>query len=97
MYVTSRMIEIEEKQPLMYNENQSYIHYRKGSLVFYALSDYMGEKKLNKVLSQFIDKRAFQDAPHATSGELVDDLKAAVPDSLQYMIKIGRASCRERV
>lgn len=86
-YLMSRSFETEEEQPLMYNENQSYIHYRKGSLVFYALSDYMGEKELNKVLSQFIDKKAFQGAPHATAGELVDDLKATVPDSLQYMIK----------
>lgn len=86
-YLSGRSFESEEEQPLMYNENQQYIHYRKGSLVFYTLSDYMGEKELNKVLSQFIDKVAFQEAPHATAGELVEDLRAAVPDSLQYMIK----------
>src|SRR5699024_473448 len=59
----------------------------KGSLVFYTLSDYMGEEELNKVLSNFIDKVAFQDPPYTTAGELVADIKVAVPDSLQYMVE----------
>lgn len=85
-YLMSRSYERIKEQPLMNNENQQYIHYNKGSLVFYALSDYMGEKEMNKVLSKFIDKVAFKDAPHPVARELVADLKAAIPDSLQYMI-----------
>src|SRR5699024_6290215 len=85
-YLMSRSYERIKEQPLMNNEYQHYIHYNKGSLVFYALSDYMGEKEMNKVLGKFIDKVAFKDAPHPVAGELVADLKAAIPDSLQYMI-----------
>src|SRR5699024_4256613 len=53
-YLMSRSYERIKEQPLMNNENQQYIHYNKGSLVFYALSDYMGEKEMNKVLGKFI-------------------------------------------
>lgn len=28
-------------------ENQPYIHYNKGGMVFFALQDYIGEDKLN--------------------------------------------------
>ena len=86
-YLTGRTIESKKEKPLMYNENQQYIHYEKGSLVFYALSDFIGEKKLNGVLKSYIDKVGYQDAPYTTSLELVGLLKQATPDSLQYVIK----------
>lgn len=86
-YLSGRSGEGIKELPLMYNENQQYIHYSKGSLVFYTLSDYMGEKELNQVLSNYIKKVAFQEPPYTTAGELVDELKKAVPDSLQYMIE----------
>jgi ABC-2 type transport system permease protein len=70
----------------MYNENQQYIHYEKGSLVFYALSDFIGEKKLNGVLKSYIKKVGYQEAPYTNSIELVALLKEATPDSLKYVI-----------
>jgi ABC-2 type transport system permease protein len=39
----------------MYNENQQYIHYEKGSLVFFMLYDFIGTK-LNGVLKSYIQK-----------------------------------------
>ena len=86
-YLQGRTRERKKEQPLMYNENQQYIHYNKGSLVFYALSDFIGEKNLNNVLKDYIKKVGFQDAPYTNSIELVTMLKAATPDSLQYTIK----------
>lgn len=86
-YLSQRSFETMKEQPLMYNENQQYIHYQKGSLIFYALSDYLGESKMNKVLSDYIKRVAFQDAPYTTASELVDDLRDATPDSLKYLIK----------
>lgn len=85
-YLINRRFESIKEKPLMYNENQQYIHYPKGSLVFYAMSDYLGEEKLNRVLRGFIQKTAFQEAPYTTAGELVNDLREATPDSLQYLI-----------
>lgn len=86
-YLRSRSYEDKKEQPLMYNENQQSIHYNKGSFVFYSLSDYIGEEKLNSTLKSYINKVAFQDAPYTTTSELVADLKTSTPDSLKYLIK----------
>ncbi|MEX2478927.1 MAG: M1 family aminopeptidase [Gracilimonas sp.] len=85
-YLIGRTMESRREQALIYNENQQYIHYNKGSLVFYALSDYIGEDKLNATLSSYIDEVAFQEPPYTNSLELLDFLKEATPDSLQYLI-----------
>lgn len=85
-YLQGRTFEQKKEQPLMFNENQQYIHYNKGSLVLYALSDFIGEKKMNDALKQYIQKVAFQEAPYTNSIELVSELKKATPDSLQYVI-----------
>ncbi len=86
-YLIGRTLETKKEQPLIYNENQQYIHYNKGSMVFYALSDYIGEENLNAALSSYIDDVAFQEPPYTTSLELLGYLKKATPDSLQYLIK----------
>ncbi len=86
-YLLMRSAERKKEQPLLYVENQPYIHYRKGSMVFYALSDYIGEDKLNGILSSFIDSVKYQEAPYTTSLELLSLLKAGTPDSLQYVIE----------
>lgn len=85
-YLEGRTFESKKEQPLMYNENQQYIHYNKGSLVLYALSDFIGEKKMNNALKEYIKKVGFQEAPYTNSIELVDELKKATPDSLHYVI-----------
>lgn len=85
-YLQGRTFENKKEQPLMFNENQQYIHYNKGSLVLYALSDFIGEKNMNNALKGYISKVAFQEAPYTNSIELVAELKKATPDSLQYVI-----------
>jgi ABC-2 type transport system permease protein len=85
-YLTGRTGEVREEMPLIYNENQQYIHYNKGSLVFYSLSDFIGEDALNATLSDYIDDVAFQEPPYTISLDLVEYLRAATPDSLQYVI-----------
>ncbi|MTG97723.1 hypothetical protein GJV76_06155 [Myroides sp. BIT-d1] len=86
-YLMSRKNESKKEFPLMYNENQQYIHYNKGSVVFYTMSDYLGDKVFNDVLKQYIKKVAFQEAPYTVAKELVDDIYLATPDSLKYMVK----------
>lgn len=85
-YLQGRTFENKKEQPLMYNENQQYIHYNKGSLVLYALSDYIGEKNMNNAIKSFIQKVAYQEAPYTNSVEFVEELNAATPDSLKYLI-----------
>ncbi|NEV94386.1 hypothetical protein G3567_09550 [Psychroflexus sp. YR1-1] len=86
-YLRSRRFESQKELPLMLNENQQYIHYNKGSLVLYAMSDYLGEEKMNAILASYIDEVAFQEPPYTTSVEFVGLLKENTPDSLQYLIK----------
>jgi len=86
-YLMQRTFESKREKPLMYNDGQGYIHYQKGSLVFYALSDYIGEKKLNAALKKYVEKVKFQEPPYTTSIEMVDYIREVTPDSLQYVIK----------
>ncbi len=86
-YLTQRTFERKREKPLMYNDGQGYIRYQKGSLVFYALSDYIGEENLNNALKEYVEKVKFQEAPYTTSIEMVDYIREKTPDSLQYVIK----------
>ncbi len=86
-YLQGRGGETEQEQPLALVENQQYIHYNKGSMVMYALREVMGEAELNAVLSQFIADVGFQQAPFTTSLELVERLRAAMPDKYAYLIE----------
>ena len=47
-YLLGRSGEQKKELPLSRVENQDYIHYRKGSLIMYALADYIGEDNLNR-------------------------------------------------
>jgi ABC-2 type transport system permease protein len=85
-YLSSRKFESQKELPLIFNENQQYIHYNKGSLVMYAMSDYLGEENFNAMLSGYIDEVAFQEPPYTTSLEFLEHVKRATPDSLQYLV-----------
>lgn len=86
-YLRGRKNDITGEDPLMYISGQSYIRYSKGALVFYALSDYIGEENLNTALHKFVTKNKFKEPPYTTSIELVNNIKEVTPDSLQYVIK----------
>lgn len=86
-YLQGRSGERKKELPLMRNEDQPYIHYNKGSLVFYALRDYIGEDRLNAALAKFVAQVAFQGAPFTTSKELVALLREATPPEYQYLIE----------
>jgi aminopeptidase N len=74
-YLRSRGGEQIEELPLMRVENQGYIHYRKGSLVMYALKDYMGEEAVNRALRKLIENHAYKYDPYTTSLDLIGYLR----------------------
>ena len=86
-YLLGRSTESKREMPLELVENQQYIHYNKGSVVMYALRDYIGEDRVNAALRGFLTARKFKGPPYPTSLELVDSLRAVTPDSLKYLIK----------
>jgi ABC-type transport system involved in multi-copper enzyme maturation permease subunit len=86
-YLLGRSTESRREMPLELVENQQYIHYNKGSVVMYALRDYIGEARVNAALRGFLTAWKFKGPPYPTSLELVDSLRAVTPDSLKYLIK----------
>lgn len=78
-YLRSRGSEIIEELPLARVENQDYIHYRKGSLIFYRLRDEIGEQALNRALKRFLEDKGYQESPFTTSKELLDYIRAEAP------------------
>lgn len=75
-YLSGRGGEIIEELPLYRVENQPYIHYRKGAMVFYRLREDMGEAALNRALKAFLQDKGYQQPPYTTSQELLGYLRA---------------------
>jgi hypothetical protein len=86
-YLIGRSSERKRAMPLDLVENQQYSHYTNGSVVMYALRDYIGEDKVNHALRGFLDAHKFKGPPYPTALELVDSLRAVTPDSLRYLIR----------
>ncbi len=74
-YLSGRGTEVVEELPLALNENQAYIHYRKGSVVMYSLKDYLGEDVVDRTLARFDREKAFQQPPYTTTTEFLADLR----------------------
>ncbi|MEM6700542.1 MAG: M1 family aminopeptidase, partial [Bacteroidota bacterium] len=85
-YLRGRGGEREKELPLMEVENQPYIHYRKGSVVMYALKDYIGEDSLNTALRHFAEEVAYQEPPYTNSLIFMQELEKETPDSLSYLL-----------
>ncbi len=74
-YLNGRKGEAVGEQPLYRVENQGYVHYRKGSLVFYLLQERLGEDAVNRALSRFIQTWKFKGAPYHRSVDLIAELR----------------------
>jgi len=85
-YLRGRTGERKKEQPLELVESQQYIHYNKGSLVMYALQDFVGEDSVNIALKRYRDAWAYREDRYVTTADLMPYFKAVTPDSLQYLI-----------
>ena len=86
-YLSGRGGEAMEELPLYRVENQPYIHYRKGSLVMYAIKDAMGEAAVNRALSNLIAEAAYRHNPYPRSRDLIRHLRAeATTEDQQALI-----------
>jgi ABC-type transport system involved in multi-copper enzyme maturation permease subunit len=74
-YLTNRAGDPEGELPLYRVENQAYIHYRKGSVVMYALRDYLGEETVNRALSRLVEEHGFKSDPYPTTLDLLRILR----------------------
>ena len=85
-YLRGRASETIKEVPLYKVENQGYIHYGKGSLILYALQDYIGEDSVNAALRGFLEEFRYKEPPYPNSYDFLKHLEPRVPDSLQYLI-----------
>jgi ABC-2 type transport system permease protein len=85
-YLRGRGSEVENEQPLYKVENQMHIHYGKGSVILYALQDYIGEDKVNLAMKNFLEEFRYKAPPYPTSLDFMKHLEPLVPDSLKYII-----------
>ena len=61
-YLRGRSRETDNEVPLYKVENQGHIHYGKGSVILYALQDYIGEEKVNFAMRSFLEEYTIQRA-----------------------------------
>ena len=85
-YLRGRSRESEKELPLYKVENQTYIHYGKGSVLLYALQDYIGEDKVNNAMKTFLEEYRYVKPPYPTSLDFLRHLETQVPDSMKYLV-----------
>ncbi len=88
-YLKGRSTEISKELPLYKVENQTYIHYGKGSVILFALQDYIGEERMNKAMQNFLNEYKYRKPPYPTSLDFLRYLEPQVPDSMKYLIEDG--------
>jgi ABC-2 type transport system permease protein len=86
-YLRGRSNEKRAETPLVRVENEPYIHYRKGSVVMYALQDYIGEDAVNRVLARFVAAHKFRGPPYPDAPELVAAFREETPEEYRYVIE----------
>ena len=88
VYLEGRANERGEETPLTTAyPHQEYINYQKGAILFYALSDFLGEEKLNAVFTSYLSQHAYHGPPLPHSLGLRDAIAEIVPDSLSYLLQ----------
>ena len=91
-YLRGRAGEVRREPPLALVQREPYVWYQKGSLVLYALSDYIGEDKLNLALHNFLMQYRYANAtgsqtgPYPDTRQFVAALRAQTPVEFQYYL-----------
>ena len=78
--------EVSWEVPLVDVEDQAYLTYRKGAVVLYTLRDQLGEAAVSTALRKYAEKFHHDGPPYPTSRDLLAELRAVTPDSLQSLI-----------
>ncbi len=85
-YLRGRGGEQRKEPPLALVQREPYVWYNKGSLVMYALRDYIGEDRLNGALRGFLEKNRYATGPYPDTTGFVAALRDATPQEMQYLI-----------
>ena len=82
----SRRAAFESDVPLIDAQDHPHIAYGKGAVAMYTLREHIGEEAVNGVLRRFVEKHRDGEPPYPTSRDLLAELRAVTPDSLQYLL-----------
>lgn len=85
-YLRGRAGETRHEPPLALVQNEPYVWYNKGALVMYALSDYIGEDKLNAALRGYLERNKYPAGPYPDTRSFVQAMKDATPPEFQYLV-----------
>jgi ABC-2 type transport system permease protein len=94
-YLRGRSNESRKEPPLGQVQREAYVWYQKGSMILYALADYIGEDKLNLALHNFLMQYRYanandvQDQPYPDTRLMEAALREQTPADLQYFITDG--------
>jgi ABC-2 type transport system permease protein len=85
LYLSGRTSEPGTEPPLLRVDDQSYLYYRKGALVLYALKDLIGENAVNGALRNLLHEKG---GPHGrpTSADLLRHLHAVARPAQHALI-----------
>ena len=61
--------------------------YRRGPFALFALREFVGEDRVNAAIRRWRERHSAPGAPPATTLTLHRELRAATPDSLQYLLR----------
>ncbi len=82
----SKRAESENDVPLLEVEDHPHIAYGKGAVALYTLREHIGEEAVNGALRRFLEKNRAGRPPYPTSLDLLAELRAATPGSMQYLL-----------
>jgi hypothetical protein len=85
-YLKGRSVQEHAERPLALVQREPYVWYNKGSLVMYALRDYIGEERLNAALRRYLEKYRYVSEPYPDVRDLLAALREATPPDLHYLI-----------
>jgi hypothetical protein len=85
-YLRGRAGETRHEPPLALVQREPYVWYQKGALVMFALSDYVGEDKVNAALREYLGRNKYATGPFPDTRGFVEAMRAATPPDLQYLI-----------
>ena len=85
-YLRGRAGETRHEPPIVLVQREPYVWYQKGSMVMFALADYIGEDKVNLALHNFLEKNRYATGPYPDTRGFVAALREQTPPELQYVI-----------
>jgi len=82
----SRRAAFERDVPLLAVEDHPHIAYGKGAVAMYTLREHLGEETVNGALRRLVERHRGGRPPYPTALDLLAELRAVTPDSLQYLL-----------